>query len=484
MSSLVGAVALLGLVTAVYTRWLEIDNPTIVALTLLFIVLVVAAVAPRWVAITTSMLAFLCFNYFFLSPVGTLTIDHATDMVALITLLAVSVVASQLSAQSRRQAEKAMDRSDELAQLLDLTQDILLVTDTEEAVSLLPRSIARRFGFERVAICFRGPDGWTIRTSPTEGWELDSSILESVLGGRTPALLSPDDMVLALRTGGRSPGFLVLRGGHIAGATQEAIAGVATIAIERAHLLKERAEAEILRRNDELKSALFASLSHDLRTPLTAVTMAANNLKAAWLTEEDRREQVEIVLEELARLDRLFQNLVEMARIETSSVKPDPEWIEPIELVEAAIHRVGRALAEHELRVEMPESPCLVHLDPRLTSAALAHVLENAAQYSPPGTTIMVEGVISGGTLSMTIRDEGPGVHPAEGARLFDPFYRGRSAGRHTIGTGMGLAISRGLVEAQGGLIGVENDPRGGARFTITLPTTTRAVAMLEEEDG
>jgi K+-sensing histidine kinase KdpD len=360
----------IGSVTAAYVLWIGTTNHTIAALSYLLVVLIVSALSTLWIAISASILAFLCFNFYFFPPVGTFRIEYAEDWVTLFTLLVVSVVASQLSARARRRAQEAMAQRDELSRLLD----------------------------------------------------------------------------------------------------------------ERSRLLREREEAEVVRRSSELKSALLASLSHDLRTPLTAVTVAASNLKASWLSDPERKEQIEIVLTELARLNRLFQNLVEMARIEIDAVAPEREWVQPAEIVEAAIRQVEHALTNHRIDLEVKTEKAMVRLDPRLTSAALAHLLENAAHYSPPLSTIAVRVALSADEMRIAVRDRGIGIASEDLEHLFDRFYRGRNNGHHRFGTGMGLAITHGLMAAQGGRVAAENAADGGSVFRITLPAETRSVPDLEEQ--
>jgi two-component system sensor histidine kinase KdpD len=257
---------------------------------------------------------------------------------------------------------------------------------------------------------------------------------------------------------------------------------VTAIAIERTQLLEERKEAEIVRRGAELKSALLASLSHDLRTPLTAVTVAANNLDASWLTTEQRREQAEIVRLELGRLNRLFRDIVDMARIETNAIAAELEWVQPAEIVEAAARQVEGSLAGHKLEIESGAERALVRLDPRLTSAALAHLLENAGQYSPPGSPIAVKVTLSSDELQLSVRDYGAGIAREDADHLFERFYRGIEARQQRFGTGMGLAITRGLLAAEGGRVWVENHRDGGAIFTIAVPAENRSAAALEKE--
>lgn len=479
---------------------LGVTNPTIVALSFLLVVLIVATVSRRRVAVATSLVAFLCFNYFFLPPVRTWTIADPQNWVALFTLLAVSIVASHLSAQVRRRAQEATARRDELARLFDLTRDILLTTDTADALALVARYIARRFGLTGATICLPEPGGWAFHHSGERTFELDTARLDAALAAararlefdaheRTYAGHSRIEIasrvsvwLVPLRVGKRPIGLLALEDGEMEPGTRDAIAGVTAIAIERTQLLEERKQAELVQRGAELKSALLASLGHDLKTPLTAVTVAANNLDASWLTPEQRREQTEIVRAELGRLNRLFQGIVDMARIETHAVTAELEWVPPAEIVEAAARQVEHALARHKLEIDAGAEKFLVRLDPRLTSAALAHLLENAGQYSPPGATIAVKVTLSSDEFQVSVRDHGVGIATEDLERLFERFYRGLEARQQRFGTGMGLAITRGLLAAEGGRVWAENDPQGGAIFTIAVPAQCRTALALERE--
>ena len=347
-----GVAALLGIavITWIYSSWLHVTNATTVALTFLLVVLITAATSRLRVAVITSIGAMLCFNFFFLPPVGTLTIADPQNWVALVTFVTVSLVASNLSA-------KARDR--------------------------------------------------------------------------------------------------------------------AALAIERLQLLEERKSAELARRGEETKSALLASLAHDLRTPLTAIRVSATNLQASWLSDDERREQSDVVLTEVARLTRLFQNILDMARIDAGAVESTTRWVHPLEVIEAARAQVEHALREHALQIQGGAEDMLVRLDPRLTAAALSHLLENAAQYSPHASPIDVTALNAGTELLIHVRDRGPGISKDELPRLFDRFYRGTSGGRRVAGTGMGLSIARGLLAVQGGRVLAGNAAEGGALFTIAVPAET-----------
>src|SRR3954467_7689918 len=257
-----------------------------------------------------------------------------------------------------------------------------------------------------------------------------------------------------------------------------------TVSLLASHLSSQVREAQVLRQAAELKSALLESLGHALKTPLTAVTVAANNLNAGSLTVEERNEQAAIVRPELDRLNRLFEDIVDMARIETRAVAAEREWVQPSEIIEAAARQVEPACGGHHLEIDVGADRALVHVDPRLTSAALAHVLENAGQYSPPGSVIDVNVVIDADAdeLRIAVRDRGIGIEAHEQQRVFERSYRGAEAQLQRFGTGIGLTIARGLVAAEGGRIWASNHPQGGAVVTIAVPAESRAATVLEGE--
>jgi two-component system sensor histidine kinase KdpD len=287
--------------------------------------------------------------------------------------------------------------------------------------------------------------------------------------------------LVPLRLGGRAIGLLASAGRPIEPGTLDALAGIVAIAVERTQFLDERKAAELARQSSDLKSALFASLGHDLRTPLTAIRVAASNLQAGWPNEDERRAQSDIVLTEVERLSRLFQNILDMARIETRAVTARREWVVPAEIVEVAVAQVHQAIRAHRIRITADHNTA-VQVDPRITAAALAHLVENAAQYSPEGTIVSIDAAADLEGLMITVRDEGPGIADADLPHLFESFYRGAGARRHAIGTGMGLAITRGMLAAEDGRVWAENRPEGGAQFTMRVPAASRPVASKPSE--
>jgi two-component system sensor histidine kinase KdpD len=191
------------------------------------------------------------------------------------------------------------------------------------------------------------------------------------------------------------------------------------------------------------------------------------------MTADARVEQTDLILAEVERLTRLFQNILDMARIDAGAIAAETRWAHPSEIIAAAHGQVEQTLQRHQLDVHVdPDVP--VRLDPRLTATALAHLLENAAQYSPAGSTISVNASVNGEGLVIQVRDHGPGIAMSDLPHLFDRFYRGAAASTHLSGTGMGLAIARGLLAVERGQIWAENGPGGGAQFTILVPATTR----------
>ena len=364
------AVLSIAAITFVYVRWLHVSNPTTVSMTFLVVVLVTAATARLWVAVVTSLIAVVAFNFFFLPPVRTLTIADPHNWVALFAFLAVSLVASNLSAVARARTQEALGRRDELARLFDISRDILVVTESREAISILARSLARRFDLDFAAIALPRGGDWEIFEAGAQTLALDTKQLAAAFATAQTSLefdayartyaghreMTVDDKtvrLVPLRVGTKPIGILAASGRPIEAGTLDTLGGVVAIAIERAQFLEERKSAELTRQSEELKTALLASLGHDLRTPLTAIRVAASNLKTSMLSAEDRLEQSDVILAEVERLTRLFQNILEMARIDTGAITAESLWSHPTEIIAAARDQV-----EHTLRPHPDRSQC------------------------------------------------------------------------------------------------------------------------------
>ena len=313
-------------------------------------------------------------------------------------------MASNLSAVARARTQEAVGRRDELARLFDLSRDVLVITDSREAISALARAIARRFDLEYVAIALPRSNEWDVFEAGAVTITMDTRQLSAAFataqtslefdayartyaGHRTMEIDGRTIRLVPLRVGTKPIGLLAATGRPVEAGTLDTLGGVVAIAIERAQFLEERKAGELTRQSEELKTTLLASLGHDLRTPLTAIRVAATNIQASSLTSDDRLEQSDLILAEVERLTRLFQNILEMARIDAGAIATEARWAHPSEIIAAARDQVEHTLHPHKLEVHVdPDMP--VRLDPRLTATALAHLLENAAQYAPPDSTI------------------------------------------------------------------------------------------------
>src|SRR5471032_2435981 len=466
----------LALVATVFTRLAPVSSAT-VAMSFLIVVLLVAATSRLWAAVTTSLVAVFAFNFFFLPPVGTLTIADPQNWIALIALLTVSLVASNLSAVARARTQESEVRRDELGRLFDLSRDILLITESQAANASLAGFIARRFDLDYSAICVPKGAEWVVFDAGSQRLTLDprelTAVFQQIADGQQQSASLPLVRFVALRLGTKPIGLLAAAGRPIETQTLDAVAGLTAIAIERAQFLDDRKAADLARQSEALKSALLASLGHDLRTPLTAIRVAASNLQASWPDEKERREQSDLILTEVDRLTRLFQNILEMARIDAGAVTEDMRWVSPSEIIEAARNAVEHALRGRGVDVSA-DAERLVRLDPRLTAAALAQLLENAAQYSPAGSPIDVRANVAPAGLTIAVRDGGPGIPEGDLPHVFERFYRGANVKDRRSGTGMGLAIAKGVLAVGRGTIAVENCTDGGVRFTIAVPAEVK----------
>jgi two-component system sensor histidine kinase KdpD len=280
-------------------------------------------------------------------------------------------------------------------------------------------------------------------------------------------------ILVPLRLGTSAIGLLVASQSSLELGTLDAIAGLAAIAVERIQFLAERKAADLIRQRADLASTLLASLSHDLRTPLTAVSVAVANLQDDTLPIGPRREQARLAAQELDRLTRLFRNILDMARIDAAALTLDRDWVTAADVIDASVANLRPMLDDRVLDIDADGSTA-VTVDPRLTSAALSHLIENAAQYSDG--PVVIRGWVDQAGLHLTVRDYGPGLDPQELDQVFERFYRGRRMASQLGGTGMGLAIARGLLAAEAGRVWSENAAGGGAQFSIVVPGLSRAV--------
>jgi two-component system sensor histidine kinase KdpD len=493
------AVLSAGLIATVATiailRVIPRVSPTTVGLSLLLVVLGTATLGRLWIATVVAIVATLGFNFFFFPPIGTFTVADPHNWVALIAFLVAAVIASNLSAVAQARAREAIARRNEVTRLFDLTRDVLLTTETTGAIDALARHVARRFELSRVAICLPTENGWSAHQGGAEQIHVDTGVLNSAFANACGALQFDAHqraygghvrlgegaravLIVPLRHGTKPVGLLAAEAPALDVGTLDAVAGVVAIAIERTEFLSERETAELVRQKADLAATLLASLSHDLRTPLTAIRVAVENLRTD-LPAHERHTQTSAAITELERLSRLFQDILDMARIDAAAIHVEHQWVTPADIVDAAAAQVRHSLNGRPLRVDA-DADMQVQIDPRVASVALSHLLENAAQYSAADRHIEVEAHAEPDGLHVAVMDRGPGLDPGELEHLFERFYRGHKARQLATGTGMGLAITRGLLAAVGGRVWAENAVGAGARFTMVVPGARRRVTLAE----
>ncbi|MEW6130490.1 MAG: ATP-binding protein [Acidobacteriota bacterium] len=496
------AVLSVAAVTAFYRLVIVDVNHTTVALSFLLVVLLVASFHKLKSAIFTAITAIFCFNFFFLPPFGTLTIEDPQNWVALFAFLITAIIASQLSAIARQRAREAERRREELFKLYQLSQSIIITPDSKAVMPSLVRQIVTEFDVSFCTLFIKSEDGdWhqlNVATRSEYGRfiEPNASILdESFASGeiieadlpekRRQDLQSQHIYYAPLKIGVKSIGVMVVTVSTLERGTIEAIAGLVALAMERTAMLKELSYTEALKQSDELKSALLASVSHDLRTPLTSMRAAIDNLlqKDVEWDKEALSEFHLIISEDVQRLTRLVQNLLEMARIEAGELHLAKEWAAVAEIISNTVERCADATRNHKIVVDADEFLPFVKVDSLLLTQALSYVVENAAKYSPTDRVITIRARVGKDRLSLSVEDKGEGISAEEIAHIFDRFYRSASKSvQQRSGTGMGLSIARGIIEAHGGRISVESELGRGSTFTFEIPTATKSVAAMRIE--
>lgn len=470
-------------VTACYKLLIIGVNATTVALSFLLVVLFAAASRGIGPAMLASIAGMLCFNFFFLPPVGTFTVHDPQNWVALFAFLVTGIIASQLSSAARRRAREAEKSREEVWKLYQLCRAIIITPDPETAVSTISRQVSEVFDATDCEVFTPGESGNLERlaATPASLHPVSEKLLREVFeNGALRIDVEHNSTYAPLKVGVRVTGVLFLTSALMEAGTIEAISGLVALALERARFLKELSRTEALRQSDQLKSALLASVSHDLRTPLTSIRAAVDNLLEKNLNwDKDALHEFHLIIsEEVNRLTRLVQNLLEMARIEAGELHPVKEWGLLSEILGNVLDRCAADISNHRVKVECEENLPMLKVDSRLLAGVIANLLENAAKYSPAQSEIILRGVIDSNTLKISVHDQGPGIPTNELSRVFDKFYRGASRfAKGRDGTGMGLAIARGIIEAHGGKIWAESTQGSGATLSLSLPVETKAVS-------
>lgn len=445
-------------------------NPTTVAMTLLVAVLIVSAVWGLRYSIFLALIATLAFNYFFLPPVGTLTIAETQNWVALIAFLATAIIASQLSERARRETMNATSRRREIERLYALSQHLLTTENVPELLNSVPRFIAESFRLHAVAMFLSGRTD-IYRSGPEIG-ELNAERLRSLVARGEPVIDASAGLCLVpLRVGVKTTGAIGLAGGLLSRETLEALGSLVAIAIERTGAVETLGRAEAARESEKLRSVLLDAVTHQFRTPLTGIKASVTTLLSdSQLQSSQRQELLTVINEESDRLDRLVGEAAEMARLDGNQVELHREPHSIRQIIDHTLEAAKPFLGGHPVEVKAPADLPRVFVDAERIGEVLMQLLENAAKYSPAGSPIRITAEIERGKMSVSVADHGPGIDDFEQALIFDKFYRGRNERYRVQGTGMGLSIAKAIVEAHGGTITVTSQLGNGSVFRFTVP--------------
>jgi two-component system sensor histidine kinase KdpD len=467
LARLCGTLLLIAGITGFYYNVFPEANSTTIALTFLLATLGVATAWGLLEAIVASFAGVLCFNFFFLPPLFTLYLADTRNWVALFAFLVTAVVASHLSTSAKQRALEATRRRDEMERLYELSRVLMLVDERSTTASQISQRIVQFFAVDGVAVFDRGDDALE-KTGAIEGIISDTKLRDAALQGT--AFHDPDKRlsVLPLRLGREPVGSLAIYGGAISDTAMQAIANLAAIVMERALAETAARRMEAARQNEAMKSTLLDALAHEFKTPLTSIKAAASSL----LDERPAAQQelVTIIEEESDRLDFLVSETIRMARIEGGDINLHRQRHRLGDLIEAALHKLRILLTDREVRVELaPDLPNVI-ADAELIGLTIRQLLTNAVKYGDPEAPIVVRGQTGDGTVTVTVKDFGPGISSKDQQRIFEKYYRAKNRADRIPGTGMGLAIARNIVEAHGGKIGVKSAPDQGSEFFFTLP--------------
>jgi two-component system, OmpR family, sensor histidine kinase KdpD len=409
----------------------------------LLAVLLVSTVGGLWLGLFTSVVSAAAFNYFHIPPTGRFTIADGRNWVALAVFLVAAVVAGSVAELARSRAAEADLRRREADLAADLARLLLGGTSVEQALAPAADGLAAALGLPWATIELQAADRDGARAFALESPDR-----------RLGTLLVPVDIDDAAAV-------------QLSERVVPALEALLSAALERDRLQTEVVETQALRRSDELKTALLRTVSHDLRSPLTAILTAGDALTAEGLSPSERRDLAGAVTAEAGRLSRLVEKLLDLSRLQAGVGEPRRDWCSVDEIIHVAVDDLG--LSPDRIRLSIDADLPLVRADAGQLERAFANLLENAARYSYGGP-VSVRARAVGKRLMVRIVDRGPGIPAAEIARIFEPFYRPASDRSAHTGSGLGLAIARGFVEANGGAVWAESLPGQGATFVVALP--------------
>jgi two-component system sensor histidine kinase KdpD len=413
----------------------------------LLAVLAVAIRRGQFAALATAVLGVLTLNYLFISPRHQLTIAHSQDVVELTVLLIAAVVVGRLAALARRQAAQADDRA-------------RIATAREREAELLAETAAGILAHESLKAQLQSVGS---RISTASGARYARLALEHTNAH------DPGEDAVALPSQRRNAWLYISNEAPYDRALVERlatpIARLIDVAVEREQVAERVAETEAARRAEIARTAILHAISHDLRSPITAIATAAAALRSRDVTTEERRGLIAAIEAESARLARLVGDLLDLSRIEAGAVAPQPDWCDLGDLAAAAARR---SQTSHPIELTVPADLPLVRADAAQLERVFSNLIENAAKFSHPEEPIQITGGVGPAWVTVRVVDHGPGIPLEQRRHIFEPFFRGRTGG--AAGSGLGLAIARGFVEANAGRIVVQSNVGLGTSFAVSFP--------------
>jgi two-component system sensor histidine kinase KdpD len=455
-------------IVAAYHLWLHV-NPTTVALTLLMLVLFLSAKWGLRYAVATSIVATACYNYYFLPPIGTFSINDPENWLGIFAFLAVSVVGSRLSERAREEAEDARRRQRELEVLYGLSRQLLQTENVASLLNAISPAIMLVTRADAIVLYLLDGDR-RYMAGDSSAIQIDNIGLRQL----AQTLPAPDTVGLQARVplsvGVRPRGLLLISGVSLSTETLEAMGGLISVSIDRAQALEDVTHGEAAKESERLRSLMIDSITHELRTPLTAIKAAASTLLLPTaLDPEEQRELLTVIDEESDRLNQLVSEAVEMAQLDTQEVHMTFGPMSVEEIVKQAMESCSSLLEDREVKVSLPSLPP-VKADAEFITKVLNNLIENATKYSPAGSPIFISADRKGEMIRVSVADRGIGIDLSEQSLIFERFYRASVPSQQTWGTGMGLAISRAIIEAHHGTLSVTSQLGEGSVFSFTLP--------------
>lgn len=458
--------AAMGLLSFVDFRLLHVNSAT-AAFTFLIVILGLATRAGSLEAVTASVASMLAYNFLFLPPIGQLRISDPQNWVALIAFVTTAITASKLSASVRKRAEEAEARRNELQRLYEFSQAVMPLDDREELIAQAIERVSALFGAAGVRIY----DAESGRVSG-EGSEDSAGFLHRVASS---AAVVRDDTERAtgapIRLEGKTLGSLAVSSeSAVSDVALQSLAQLIGIGMERARGRKAAALAEAMRQNERLKSTLLDALAHEFKTPLTAIKASTTTMLSQAGLDATENELTTIIDEEADRMTTLVNDAIELARVGSGGVILSPELCPVDEIVRLAVNDMRTVSDGHEVRVDIEPGLPLAAVDRKLIRIVVRQLLGNAFKYSCADSPVCIHVRKETDAIVTCVSNEGAAIPEREREMIFHKFYRGRAVRDQIPGTGMGLSISREIIEAHRGRLWMHNAPANRVAFAFSLP--------------